>query len=276
MEIERELKLAPLLAMKSFFLFGPRTTGKTTLIRRQLAKTAFIIDLLDSRYFLRLSGDPHDLESLIAANPADIIVIDEIQRIPDLLNEIHRLIEAKKQTFLLTGSSARKLRRGKANLLAGRVWNAGMFPLIYREVPDFDLNRYLRYGGLPGVYLSKHPEEELDAYVNTYLKEEILAEGLIRRLPPFSRFLKTIAMANGEMINFTKLANDSQVPPSTVTEYVGLLEDTLIGFLLPAWSESKKRKAIKTGKFYFFDPGVTHTGRYGNAGPQFKPLRKKF
>lgn len=259
MEIERELKLAPLLAMKSFFLFGPRTTGKTTLIRRQLAKTAFIIDLLDSRYFLRLSGEPHDLESLIAANPADIIVIDEIQRIPDLLNEIHRLIEAKKQTFLLTGSSARKLRRGKANLLAGRVWNAGMFPLIYREVPDFNLNRYLRYGGLPGVYLSKHPEEELDAYVNTYLKEEILAEGLIRRLPPFSRFLKTIAMANGEMINFTKLANDSQVPPSTVTEYVGLLEDTLIGFLLPAWSESKKRKAIKTGKFYFFDPGVTHT-----------------
>jgi predicted AAA+ superfamily ATPase len=259
MEIERELKLAPLLAMKSFFLFGPRTTGKTTLIRRQLAKTAFIIDLLDSRYFLRLSGDPHELESLIAANPADIIVIDEIQRIPDLLNEIHRLIEAKKQTFLLTGSSARKLRRGKANLLAGRVWNAGMFPLIYREVPDFDLNRYLRYGGLPGVYLSKHPEEELDAYVNTYLKEEILAEGLIRRLPPFSRFLKTIALANGEMINFTKLANDSQVPPSTVTEYVGLLEDTLIGFLLPAWIESKKRKAIKTGKFYFFDPGVTHT-----------------
>lgn len=258
MEIDRELQLAPLLAMKSFFLFGPRSTGKTTLIRRQLSEKAFIIDLLDSRYFLRLSGDPHELESLIAANPADIIVIDEIQRIPDLLNEIHRLIETHKHTFLLTGSSARKLRRGKANLLAGRVWTAGMFPLIHREIPDFDLNRYLRYGGLPAVYLSEHPEEELDAYVNTYLKEEILAEGLIRRLPPFSRFLKTMALANGEMINFTKLANDAQVPPSTVTEYVGLLEDTLIGFLLPAWIESKKRKAIKTGKFYFFDPGVTH------------------
>ena len=258
MELERKLKLAPLLAMKSFFLFGPRSTGKTTLIRRQLAKTAYMIDLLDSRYFLRLSGAPHELESLIAANPADIIVIDEIQRIPDLLNEIHRLIETQKLTFLLTGSSARKLRR-KANLLAGRVWQAGMFPLIFLEIPDFDLNRYLRYGGLPGVYLSKHPEEELDAYVNTYLKEEILAEGLIRRLPPFSRFLKTMALANAEMVNFTKLAHDAQVPPSTVTEYVGLLEDTLIGFLLPAWTESKKRKAIKTGKFYFFDPGVTHT-----------------
>jgi predicted AAA+ superfamily ATPase len=258
MEIQRILQLAPLLAMKSFFLFGPRATGKTTLIRQQLAKKATIIDLLDSRYFLRLSSAPHELESIIAATPADIIVIDEIQRIPELLNEIHRLIESQNLTFLLTGSSARKLRRGKANLLAGRVWNARLFPLIYLEVADFNLERYLYYGGLPAVYLSEYPEEELDAYVNTYLKEEILAEGLIRRLPPFSRFLKTIALANGEMINFTKLANDCQVPPSTVTEYVGLLEDTLIGFLLPAWTESRKRKAIKTGKFFFFDPGITH------------------
>ena len=258
MEIKRQLQLAPLLAMKSFFLFGPRATGKTTLIRRQLAENATIIDLLDSRYFLKLSAAPYELESIIAGNPADIIVIDEIQRIPELLNEVHRLIEAQNITFLLTGSSARKLRRGNANLLAGRVWDAGMFPLIHQELLDFDLNRYLRYGGLPAVYLSKYPEEELDAYVNTYLKEEILAEGLIRRLPPFSRFLKTIALANGEMINFTKIASDAQVPPSTVTEYVGLLEDTLVGFLLPAWTESKKRKAIKTGKFYFFDPGVTH------------------
>ncbi|MFC1824399.1 ATP-binding protein [Thermodesulfobacteriota bacterium] len=258
MEIKRLLQLAPLLAMKSFFLFGPRATGKTTLIRQQLAETATMIDLLDSRHFLRLSSAPHELESLIAAAPADIIVIDEIQRVPELLNEIHRLIETQNITFLLTGSSARKLRRGKANLLAGRVWDARMFPLIYRELEDFDLNRYLRFGGLPAVYLSEYPEEALDAYVNTYLKEEILAEGLIRRLPPFSRFLKTIALSNGEMINFTKLANDCQVPPSTVTEYVGLLEDTMVGFLLPAWIESKKRKAIKTGKFYFFDPGITH------------------
>jgi predicted AAA+ superfamily ATPase len=258
MEINRYLQLAPLLGMKSFFLFGPRATGKTTLIRQQLSEKATIIDLLDSRYFLRLSSAPHELEPIITAAPADIIVIDEIQRIPELLNEIHRLIESRNLTFLLTGSSARKLRRGKANLLAGRVWSAGMFPLIYREITDFNLERYLHYGGLPAVYLSEYPEEELDAYVNTYLKEEILAEGLIRRLPPFSRFLKTIALANGEMINFTKLANDCQVPPSTATEYVALLEDTLVGFLLPAWTESKKRKAIRTGKFYFFDPGITH------------------
>jgi predicted AAA+ superfamily ATPase len=258
MEIKRYLQLTPLLEMKSFFLFGPRATGKTTLIRQQLSEKATIIDLLDSRYFLRLSSAPHELESIITAAPADIIVIDEIQRIPELLNEIHRLIESRNITFLLTGSSARKLRRGKANLLAGRVWSAGMFPLIYQEITEFNLERYLQYGGLPAVYLSEYPEEELDAYVNTYLKEEILAEGLIRRLPPFSRFLKTIALVNGEMINFTKLANDCQVPPSTATEYVALLEDTLVGFLLPAWTESKKRKAIRTGKFYFFDPGITH------------------
>lgn len=258
MEIPRHLQIAPLLAKKSFFLFGPRATGKTTLIRQQLGKAATIIDLLDSRYFLRLSSAPHELESLIEGNPSGVIVIDEIQRVPELLNEIHRLIESRKLTFLLTGSSARKLRRGKANLLAGRVWEAKMFPFIYREISRFDLDRYLLYGGLPAVYLSDYPEEELDAYANTYLKEEIMAEGLIRNLPPFSRFLKTIALANGQMINFTKLANDCQVPPTTVREYIGLLEDTLIGFLLPAWTQSRKRKAIKTGKFYFFDPGVTH------------------
>jgi predicted AAA+ superfamily ATPase len=144
-------------------------------------------------------------------NPAEIIVIDKIQRIPELFNEIHRLIENKNLTFLLTGSCARKLRRGQANLLVGRVWDTRLFPLIYREIPDFNLNRCLRYGGLPDVYLSDYPDEELSAYVNTYLKEEIMAEGLIRRLPPFSRFLKSIALANCEMMNFTKKENSPEL-----------------------------------------------------------------
>lgn len=260
MELQRILNLPNLLSRKSFFLFGPRATGKSTLIKQQLSASATVIDLLDSRLYLRLLNSPHDLESIIHSdNKSGIVVIDEIQRVPELLNEVHRLIENKKLTFLLTGSSARKLRRGKANLLAGRVWEARLFPLTWKEIPDFNLERFLRYGGLPPVYLSKYPDEELDAYVNTYLKEEIMAEGLIRKLPPFSRFLHAAALINGEMINFSKLANDCQVPPSTVTEYVGLLEDTLVGFLLPAWTESRKRKAISTGKFYFFDPGITHT-----------------
>ena len=260
MELQRHLNLPELLTKKSFFLFGPRATGKSTLIRQQLSESARVIDLLDSRFYLRLISSPGDLESIIYADSENgIVVIDEVQRVPELLNEVHRLIEKKKLTFLLTGSSARKLRRGKANLLAGRVWEARLFPLTRREIPDFNLERYLRYGGLPPVYLSPYPDEELNAYVNTYLKEEIMAEGLIRKLPPFSRFLRSAALANGEIINFTKLANDCQVPPSTVTEYVGLIEDTLMGFMLPSWKESRKRKAIRMGKFYFFDPGVTHT-----------------
>jgi len=228
------------------------------LIKQQLTDTATVIDLLDSRLYLRLLNAPYDLESIIHSSTNKIVVIDEIQRIPELLNEVQRLIENKKMLFLLTGSSARKLRRGKANLLAGRVWEARLFPLTWWEISDFSLERYLRYGGLPSVYLSNYPDEELDAYVNTYLKEEIMAEGLIRKLPPFTRFLQAVALANGQMINFSKLANDCQVPPSTVTEYVGLLEDTLIAYLLPAWTESRKRKAITKGKFYLFDPGITH------------------
>jgi len=259
MELQRILNLPNLLSRKSFFLFGPRATGKSTLIKQQLPASSTIIDLLDSRLYLRLLSSPSDLESIIYAdNKNGIVVIDEIQRVPELLNEVHRLIEKKKLTFLLTGSSARKLRRGKVNLLAGRAWVARLFPLTWKEIPDFNLERYLRYGGLPPVYLSKYPYEELDAYVNTYLKEEIMAEGLIRKLPPFSRFLRSAALVNGEMVNFSNLANDCQVPPSTVTEYMGLLEDTLVGFLLPAWKESRKRKAISAGKFYFFDPGITH------------------
>lgn len=259
MEIDRIIDLKSLLGKKSFFLFGPRATGKSTLVHRQLSDSATIIDLLDSRLFLRLSAAPQDLEAIIDANDSKLVVIDEIQRIPELLNEVHRLIEKRKIRFLLTGSSARKLRRGQANLLAGRVWEARMFPLTWKETPHFDLEKYLRYGGLPAVYLSEYPEEELDAYVNTYLKEEIMVEGLIRNLPPFARFLQSIALANGEVVNFTKLASDCQVPASTVREYVALLEDTLVGCLLPAWAASRKRKAIKSGKFYFFDPGVTHT-----------------
>ncbi len=259
MSIGRILDLTELLKKKSFFLFGPRSTGKSTLVKQQLLNSAGIIDLLDSRLFLRLSGAPHDLEEIINAGNTNLVVIDEIQRIPELLNEVHRLIEDRKIRFLLTGSSARKLKRGNANLLAGRVWEAGLYPLTWKEIPEFNLERYLLFGGLPVVYLSEYPEEELDAYVNTYLKEEVMAEGLIRNLPPFARFLKSMALASGEVINFTKLGNDCQVASSTVREYISLLEDTLVGFLLPAWIESKKRKAVKSGKFYFFDPGVTHT-----------------
>lgn len=261
MGLARILDLATLAKRKSFFLLGPRATGKSYLVREQLAGKATVIDLLRSDVYLRLSAEPSLLESLIPGgreSSSKLVVVDEVQKIPALLDEVHRLIEERGVRFVLTGSSARKLKRGHANLLGGRAWTAQLFPLTYPEIPRFDLSRFLRYGGLPPVVLGDEPEEELHAYVRTYLHEEIQAEGFVRRLPAFSRFLTTAALTNGQMLNFAKIGNDVGMPAATVREHYFLLEDTLVGFLLPAWVKSKKRKAITTAKFYFFDTGVAH------------------
>jgi len=259
-EYARVLQLGDLLARKSFFLFGPRTTGKSYLIRQTLGDRVLLFDLLRGDLLLRLAADPTELESWIEGDPQGrrTVVLDEIQKLPSLLDEVHRLIEGRGMTFLLTGSSARKLRRGAANLLAGRAWRAELFPLTAQEIPDFDLDRFLRFGGLPPVQLSEDPAEELAAYVSTYLYEEIQAEGLVRKLPAFSRFITTAALCNGRMLNFAALASDAAVPASTVREYYSILTDTLVGFLLEPWTKSRKRKAIATAKFYFFDTGVVH------------------
>lgn len=260
MFIQRHLNLIELLKQKSFFLFGPRTTGKTSLIREQLKNNALIINLLRTDVFQRLNNEPWQLEALINARHKEqqFIVIDEVQKIPMLLNEVHRLIEEQSLTFLLTGSSARKLRQGNVNLLAGRAWEAHLYPLTMMEIPDFSLERYLTFGGLPAVYLSKKPQEELLAYVDTYLKEEIQMEALVRKLQSFTRFLQMSALTSGTMINFSSLASDVGIPASTVREYYQILQDTLIGFLVPAWTKTRKRKATSTSKFYFFDIGVKH------------------
>jgi len=256
--LQRVLDLKSLLAKKSLFLFGPRSTGKTSLIKHQLDPDSLIINLLRSNIYMHLSNRPWELEDLIAAgNPTNnLVIIDEIQRVPELLNEVHRLIEEKQLKFLLTGSSARKLKKQGVNLLGGRAWRADLFPLITPEIKDFVLDRYLTYGGLPQVYLSDDPAEELVAYVDTYLNEEIKAEALVRNIHGFTRFLETAALTSGQMLNFNSLSNDVGVPASSVREYYQILEDTLIGFVLPAWTKSSKRKAISTAKFYLFDIGV--------------------
>lgn len=244
---------------KSFFLLGPRSTGKSTLIRQQLADKALVIDLLAGDDYLRLTERPQSLEDMVRPLPqSKIVVIDEIQKIPQLLDEVHRLIETRHLTFLLTGSSARKLKAPHTNLLAGRAWVANLFPLSWCEIPQFALDRYLRVGGLPHIYPSANPVEELQAYVRTYLYEEIRAEALVRKVPAFSRFLEVAALSNGQLLNFTEIGSDAAVAPSTVREFYFVLEDTLMGFLLPPWSHSKKRKAIQTAKFYFFDVGVAN------------------
>jgi predicted AAA+ superfamily ATPase len=259
----RTLDLAGLLKKKSLFLFGPRGTGKSFWIRQTLGHVPDVlyVDLLDSDNFLRLSARPRDLESLHPSGKfgaKDRVVIDEIQKVPSLLDEVHRLIETRGCRFLMTGSSARKLRHGAVNLLAGRAWRAEFFPLVSQEIPDFDLERCLRFGSLPAVLKSDEPKEDLKAYVSTYLREEIMAEALVRKAAPFHRFLKVAALSNGELINYASIASDAAVPATSVQDHYEVLVDTLLGFRLEPWKASKKRKAIATAKFYFFDTGVWH------------------
>lgn len=281
MEYRRTLDLTKLLEKKSFFLLGPRSTGKTTLIRQQLSKKAYVVDMLNADTHLRLSSNPTLLASWLDESPNHKwMVIDEIQKLPQLLDEVHRLIESRGVRFLLTGSSARKLKTHHTNLLAGRAWVQHLHPLTWPEIPKFDLERHLLTGGLPQIYTSKDPMEELRAYSQTYLMEEIRAEALVRKIPSFARFLEVAALSSGQMLNFEQIASDCAVPASTVREYYHLLEDTLMGKMLPTWTKSRKRKAIQTAKFYFFDVGVTNSlvGRrhlerasdaYGNAFEQF-------
>jgi predicted AAA+ superfamily ATPase len=253
--VPRALDLRALVAKRSHFLFGPRQTGKTFLVRQALPD-ARLYDLLDSAVYLALSREPARLAQELA--PADrIVVIDEIQRLPELLNEVHRLIEARGVRFLLTGSSARKLRRGGVNLLGGRARTRYLHPLTASELGvHFDLARAATRGTLPPIYFSDDPRADLDAYAGSYLKEEILAEGATRNVPAFSRFLRVAAFCNGTVVNFTNVANDAQVARTTVYEYFDILRDTLLLLELPAWRKTARRKPIASSKYYFFDAGV--------------------
>ena len=252
----RRLNLVKLLNLKSFFLFGPRQTGKTTLLSASFPE-ARVYDLLDSDDYEKLLRRPKILEEE-CPDPRQLIVIDEIQKIPRLLDEVQRLITKKNMRFLLTGSSSRKIKRGGANLLAGRAWEAQLFPLTWSEIDDFDLIKYLNRGGLPQVYLSARPDEELKSYVSTYLREEIQSEALTRNIQAFAHFLDAISLSNGYEINYEQLASDCQVSPSTLKNYLQILEDTLLGFRLPAFTKTKKRKPIARSKHFLFDIGVTN------------------
>jgi uncharacterized protein len=269
--IERILDLPALMEKKSHFLFGPRQTGKTSLIRHTL-KGVKVYDLLDTSIYLALSQNPSRIGQELTAKDR-IVVIDEIQRLPILLNEVHRLIETRGIRFLLTGSSARKLRRGGVNLLGGRARTKYLHPLTYKELGDkFDLARAMERGLLPSIYFSDDPRADLQAYAGSYLQEEIVAEGATRNLPAFSRFLKVAALCNSQIVNFTNISNDAQVARTTVYEYFGILKDTLILYELPAWRKSKKRKPLASSKYYFFDVGVVSVLQ----GRKFRPGTPEF
>ena len=261
MEFSRILNLSTLLEKKSFFLFGPRQTGKSFLIHQQLSSHALVIDLLNSDVELRLKQDPGYLKNLIESKTGKqkYVVIDEIQKLPFLLDTVHSIIERKGIHFLLTGSSSRKLKRFNVNLLGGRAWNAELFPLTFKEIPDFSLEKKLLIGSLPQVYLSSSPFEELKAYVSNYLVLEVQIEGLVRKLPNFFRFLKGAALSHTQILNFTNISNDYGVPVSSVRDYYDILQDLLLGFIVPRHGSLQKRKALGMAKFYFFDIGLVHS-----------------
>ena len=253
--VERQLDIQGLLEKRSCFLLGPRQTGKTSLILRVLPDIRYY-DLLNSTTYLALSRQPDRLAQEIGSS-VKRVVIDEIQRLPSLLNEVHRLIETQDVHFLLTGSSARKLRRGGVNLLGGRARVNYLHPLTYRELGDrFDLYRAMERGLLPSIYFSDDPKADLQAYAGLYLQQEIMAEGATRNIPAFSRFLKIAAHSNGGIVNFTNIASDAQVARTTVYEYYEILKDTLILRELPPWRKTVKRKPLASSKYYFFDVGI--------------------
>jgi len=270
--IPRQLDIKALLRDKSYFLFGPRQTGKSSLIAHSL-KDARVYNLLDNALFLDLNRHPGQLSEELT--PRDkVVVIDEIQRLPDLLNEVHRLIEERGIRFLLTGSSARKLRRGGINLLGGRARTQYFHPFTFYELGQhFDLKRALHSGLIPPHYFSPEPNADLEAYSGNYLQQEIVAEGATRNIPAFSRFLKVAALCNATIINFTNVANDAQVPRTTVYEYFEILKDTLIIHELPAFKKGSRRKPICSSKYYFFDTGVARQmqgrGLLSEGTPEF-------
>lgn len=278
MYIDRIIPLHEDLEHRSVLLLGPRQTGKSAYIRHQAAPHR-VYDLLKSDVFQRLSARPSIIRESLEPGD-DLIAIDEIQKLPVLMDEVHVMIEESGQRFLLTGSSARKLKRSHTSLMAGRARTRWLCPLVSAELETWDLQRVLDTGMLPPVVLSSDPLEELESYVGTYLREEIQAEAMSRKIENFSRFLHHAALWNGEIVNFEAIARDAQVPARTIREYYTVLGDTLVGTMLEPLQTTGRRKAVSRGKFYFFDVGVVHaltgelsvpprTAAYGKAFEHF-------
>lgn len=248
---------------ESFILLGPRASGKSTWLKKNFpTKNCFYFDLLEIKTFLDLQRHPEHFEAQILSLPKKIkwIVVDEFQKIPILLNTVHRLIESTHLKFALTGSSARKIKRGAANLLAGRAIFLKMYPLTFIELKkDFNLNTHLNWGALPKITSYKSLADKisyLESYTHLYLKEEIQQEQLIRKIDPFSYFLEVAAQSDCKIINFTKIAKDVGVDTKTIISYFDILEETLMGFFLPAYHRSVRKRQKQNPKFYFFDLGV--------------------
>jgi predicted AAA+ superfamily ATPase len=275
--IPRSLKL-PEPGEETFFLWGPRQTGKTTLLRARYPH-AYWIDLLKSDQYRRLLGDPSLLGKRIASmDRIPFVVIDEVQKLPELLDEVHWLHENLGVRFALCGSSARKLKRGKANLLGGRALRYELRGLVSAELGEgLDLVRTVNRGFLPRIHESTRSSRLLESYVGDYLKEEVAAEGLVRNLPAFSEFLTVAALSDAEQVNASAIARETGVSNKTVKGYFDILVDTLQGSWLPAFRERPKRRVQVSPKFYFSDVGVVnHLARRGRIEPGSELFGKAF
>jgi len=260
----------------SIFLFGARQTGKSTALRQQFPNDIYI-DLLDTDIRNRLAKRPGLLYEMLKDKPeGTLAIIDEIPEVPELLNEVHRLISEKNLRFILCGSSARKLKRKGTNTLGGRAFPVYFFPFVSAELPDLDIDRAVNYGMIPSHYLAKNPTRRLAAYIDVYLKEEIKEESLVRNLTAFQRFLEVAAICDGEVINNNNIAQECGVSATTVSSYFDILEDTLIGYRIPAYTRVIQRRLIQAPRFYYFDVGVVNymlhregllrgTPQYGHA-----------
>jgi predicted AAA+ superfamily ATPase len=255
--IHRIIPIEKIIKRKGILLLGPRRTGKSFFIKHQLRPDK-IINLIESDTFRKLSARPEFLREIITSGDK-LIAIDEIQKLPHLMDEIHNLIENTSIKFILTGSSARKLSRSYTSLMAGRLKKFILHPFTFKEMKNFNLEHVLQFGSLPPVFNSEDPWDELQDYTGLYLREEIQAEALVRKIENFSRFIDFAAMSNGEVLNYESIGRNAQVPARTIREYYSLLEDTLMGTMLSPLKSSKKRKCLSSGKFYFFDLGVLNS-----------------
>lgn len=242
----------------SIFLFGARQTGKSTILRQQFPN-AIYIDLLDSSIKERYRRNPTLLYEMLNGKPeGTLVIIDEIPEVPTLLDEVHRLIVESGLVFILCGSSARKLKRKGHNTLGGRAFPVYLYPFVSAEIPEFDIDRAVTFGMLPPHYLAKNPSRLLAGYINVYLKEEIKEEALVRNLDAFQRFLEVAALTDGEIVNNANIAQDCGVRATTVNAYFDILEDTLMGYRIPAFRKVMKRRLMQAPKFYYFDIGVAN------------------